>query len=671
MDKSAMRDAMLRRAFQLAYFVHDDRELAVRIATAAMSKLNAAAVAQDKRSYYTPGGRLGAPGSKAVRPRTKVSLSESQLLQRLVYVESEKYERQEEQQRNAAIDEKRLITHYIKHLINITLMRNSFHVTLGVGRLLYNYTTAESMRLYDLIIQDPERAKDDAYWRARKAQLMRELKERFGQSLKVVRGLHGEERFQTREDSTQYLGLVKQCLQMFTPWDTHCPLPGSGPAPGKIEALTFRGSDPDEEHQIEVARMHAVIHPDCYERLVAGLGLDTLARSLDIPKFFPTSDSGPDDDPRGDRDQAAEPTEDELARMRRELDDQSARRKRPGASRLRVIVDGIEHAGMSIERKSEVSFDVEEGSKLIEVRTVREEGDLILAVHALSYDDAASTAGPSQFSTECGGGQKISFAISPLRQLREEDGAPVFGVSVVVSYQETYILPALVRAWQRLEFHPLRMWRPQRWATAWVLAAVLVAVVISGLGWMLIVRERTSRQTQVTDDKDLVTVASPSPLSSPAGTPPSAIVSPKVPKPQIESPPANVSDPELKAPSDISRGEVRASTSLLEVKKICVEVTGDNQVAPAIIEYLNLGLQASKRWTTATRDKADALLSVAGDSDGREISVRLINEVGKTLWPRMGDDSSRSYGATVEEAAKIVADLLADLRDLERRRRRR
>ena len=293
---------MLRRAFQLAYFVHGERELAVRIATAAMSKLNAAAVAQDKRSYYKPGRRSRAPGSKAIRPRTKISLSELHLLQRLVYVESEYYERQQEQSQNASIDDESFITRYIKHLINITLMRNSFHVTLGVSRLLYNYNTAESMKLYDLIMQDPERAKDDAYWRGRKARLIRELKERFGQSLKAVRGLHGEERFQTREDSVKHLGLVKQCLQMFTPWDTTCPLPGSGSAPGKIEALTFRGSDPDEEHQIEVARMHAVIHPDCYERLVAGSDLDTPAKRLEIPRFFHTSDDGPEDGPRGDRD---------------------------------------------------------------------------------------------------------------------------------------------------------------------------------------------------------------------------------------------------------------------------------------------------------------------------------------------------------------------------------
>jgi hypothetical protein len=49
MDNPAMRDAMLRQAFQLAYFIQEDREIAIRIAIAAMSKLNAAVIAQGKR----------------------------------------------------------------------------------------------------------------------------------------------------------------------------------------------------------------------------------------------------------------------------------------------------------------------------------------------------------------------------------------------------------------------------------------------------------------------------------------------------------------------------------------------------------------------------------------------------------------------------------------------
>jgi hypothetical protein len=97
-----------------------------------------------------------------------------------------------------------------------------------------------------------------------------------------------------------------------------------------------------------------------------------------------------------------------------------------------------------------VSFGVEEGSQLIEVRTACEEGDLLLAVHVLTYDDAAPDPPPRQFSTKFGGGRTISFTISPLRQLSEEDGAPVFGVWAVVSYEDARRMSALERVWRRL-----------------------------------------------------------------------------------------------------------------------------------------------------------------------------------------------------------------------------
>ena len=303
---------------------------------------------------------------------------------------------------------------------------------------------------------------------------------------------------------------------------------------------------------------------------------------------------------------AMEPTEDELDRMRIELDDQSAHRKRPGASRLLVIVDGVERAGLGVNRKSEVSFEVEEGSKLIEVRTAREEGGLLLAVHLLVYDDTAPTAAPSRFSTEFGGGQKISFTLSPLHQLREEDGAAVFGVTVTVSYEKVYLLPVLMRAWRQLGFYRLQAWWPRRWATAWILTAVFIAIAIPGLAWLLIVRERAFQQTQVKENKEPVTIASPSPSSPLAGAPPSATVSPNVQEPRIASPPVDASKPELKATPEVLRGKASASASLLEVKKICVKVTGDRKVDPAIIDYLSRSLQASKRWRTVTCNKADA-----------------------------------------------------------------
>ena len=74
-------DEWLERAFRLGYFLHGDRKTAVQITARAMNKLRLAATAQSKRLYYRLTGR-----ADARKARSKVSLSEPQLLQRLVYV---------------------------------------------------------------------------------------------------------------------------------------------------------------------------------------------------------------------------------------------------------------------------------------------------------------------------------------------------------------------------------------------------------------------------------------------------------------------------------------------------------------------------------------------------------------------------------------------------------
>src|SRR5205814_2961716 len=100
------------------------------------------------------------------------------LLQRLVYIESELFERLlEGQQKTVQQDD--LIIRYIKHLVRITTKHNSFYVTLGLCRLLYNYSTGETSEIYNLVLQDPERIRDDYYYRSRKKSLMQPTKDRF------------------------------------------------------------------------------------------------------------------------------------------------------------------------------------------------------------------------------------------------------------------------------------------------------------------------------------------------------------------------------------------------------------------------------------------------------------------------------------------------------------
>src|SRR6266581_7844440 len=186
---------LLNRAFELAYFILGDRPAAIYVAMAAMDKLKTASSNQGRRLYYTPTGRSAYPAV-----RTKVNLSELHLLQRLVYVESELFERLIEGQRKT-IQQDDLIIRYIKHLIRITTKHNSFYVTLGLCRLLYNYSTADTAEIYNLVLQDPLRMRDDHYYRSRKKLLMEEMKTRFGNLIRTERGLRREERFQPQEDS--------------------------------------------------------------------------------------------------------------------------------------------------------------------------------------------------------------------------------------------------------------------------------------------------------------------------------------------------------------------------------------------------------------------------------------------------------------------------------------
>src|SRR5262245_14206713 len=90
------RCEMLSRAYELAVFIHGDTEIAVRIVVTAASKLEVAASAQSKRLYYRPKSNTASMKTRLFGIRRKILLCDAHLLQRLVYVESEPYERAKE-----------------------------------------------------------------------------------------------------------------------------------------------------------------------------------------------------------------------------------------------------------------------------------------------------------------------------------------------------------------------------------------------------------------------------------------------------------------------------------------------------------------------------------------------------------------------------------------------
>ena len=252
MISSESSENLLNKAFQLTCFILADREAALRVVTGALTKLEVAFAAQGKRLYYRPMGRLWSRRSQSNRFRNNISFNELHLLQRLIYVESEPFEVGQEQAKgSAAVGEEDLVIHFIKHLTRKTVKRNSFYVTLGLSRLLYSYTTAETMDIYNAVIQDPERVKNDYYYRSRKGVLMQELKQRFGDLINIGHGPRGEERFEADNNQGRFVELVRECLSFFTPWHTPCLVPAGIDPNGSVAnaaqagavAVLFYGAD--------------------------------------------------------------------------------------------------------------------------------------------------------------------------------------------------------------------------------------------------------------------------------------------------------------------------------------------------------------------------------------------------------------------------------------------
>jgi hypothetical protein len=668
-------DQSITRAFDLAYFIHGDKAAALRIAAEATAKLELAAAAQDKRLYYTP---------KADRHRSKVSASQAHLMQRLVYAESELYERETERRfltSNPGDDhaEEAMIIHFIKHLVRITARRNSFYVTLGVSRLLHQYSTAETMELYNVVVQDPDRVRDDYYYRSRKKQLMQEMKDRFGEMLQISRGARGEDRFLTDDCPNGHADLVRDCLRRFTPWDTRCALPAKfDPFTDAIPALAFDGRDPDAEHGIEASRFHAVLDPACFERLAAGLNLPAPAAHLAVPHFAIAKREDDDNAPRPPRSrrprESAELEGGELDAIKRQLAAESSRRKRFTAAALRVLVDGSERARFDPARTSLVEFQVEEGSELIEVRAAAD-GDLLLATHLIG-DWGGQASKETAIVLE--GGQKISFRVSPIVDARGETSC----AGIEVAYREMQ--------WSRAAALALRKWMagvdapfPPVMKPALAFALLAVFAIVFGLLW---------RSPKSPSPRD---IAGASPTPTPQLAQPSPTVAPvrrgsrdRSPESQPQAPPkpllAHEPDrPQPLAPDEPpmpdvqpdetsglrSGGKRQEPVSLARVKTVHVDPFSPAETGQPLREAVAtaLGTIPNLR-VSATRDDADAVLkgTIAVSNARMTLRARMVHASGAVVWP-----ANRQWKEYKGSAAEIARKLAIDVRgDLEKGRRK-
>jgi hypothetical protein len=685
-------EQVLNKAYRLAYFLHQDKSIAKRIVAAATLKLNVAMAVQSKRLYYVPVGRFSPGESRRTDGiRNKALFSDLHLLQRLVYVESEPYERQKERAAQVAppgvhaagdpANEDDLLVYFIKHLVRITTKRNSFYVTLGVSRLLHSYSTHETMEIYNAVIGEPERVKDDYYYRSRKAVLMHEMYQRFGDLIRACRQRRGEERFETQPGSSELRSLVSECLRLFTPWDTQCPVPRDfDPFKSVIASLTSQSRA--DENRVEVNRIHAILHPNCFERLVAAFGYGPPEKQLELPRFF--VDETNDQTPR-QRNAPAALSVEELAEIDEMLVEQSGRRRRSSSTGvIRILVDGVERGRFNPADVSSISFTAEEGAELIEVKTTDPSGDLLLATYLLTsfVEDAHDAAVVASIRLE--GGQYLSLSIAR-RPVDANGGGELL---VKLGYRERDPRRAARLWWQRLSLRSPEgsrsLWDGRISAQHVLVATAIVAVIglTTYLGYVrLSSRQITGPHTSQSTGPQLTSVqtnppATPLPTAAPIPTqkavephqaPAKATAS--IPNRIASQPPSRASAPAQPRDEDVTEltrsGNVVADLKLSEVKKVYIEMRGDaafNELRTNIADRLvSTGLVTS----ATDANEADAALKfvVSQTSGGGnnqaaaqvEVSARLVNARGTVLWPKAG---ARRYSG---ETSKVVSAIVKDL----------
>ncbi len=371
---------LLDRGFQLANFIVWDRLLAIEVLTGALNKLNARCQKERKRIYWRD--------KHLKRSVTKISRNEADTLQWLIYTECDQYERQQE--RCSRLTSEILLVRYIKYLVQITTGMSSFYVAIGLHRLVHDYGTSDTQRVYEAVTDRYLGA--DEYRRAKRF-LMNKLCLRFGGLLRTTTVAHGEIAFERSQDQAHWVHLVRQCLNIFVPWSTssYCTVPAtfgqnSLALPPLLSGLSMLKSNSD---RVEMNRCHTFIHSECFSRLIRSLGLDPPGKKLAVPEFFMANSQ--DSHLEGSSFPACTNlSADERNAIEESLTREADRRASCSVADVTIFVDGVERAHRNSASESSVEVDLEEGDRLIEIVTEDAFGRLVIGTHLIEYRTGAA-----------------------------------------------------------------------------------------------------------------------------------------------------------------------------------------------------------------------------------------------------------------------------------------
>lgn len=447
-EKSLSFTDALSKSYKLSYPVlAGDAGKALCVVIESMDEWKVDLTVQKRRKYYKPFSK---------KLRKKIILSKPVLLQYIVCRRTVKHEKSQETELlngRGTLGERTLLLRFIKHMLQESFCQ-AFYVTIGICRVLHKYDHATTKLIYgvldqrdqEMLVDDPNN-KTDYEYRRWKMVLFDKLEQRFEKFVEVRSGARNEKRFVSHEQPAEVSDYVKKCLNLLTPWETEHILPEEfEPAKFNIAGLRLDGNYRDDWDPIEENRMHTIIDPECFSRLIKACNAPSSEQQLEAPKFKMVNQHPDDgDDSNVDIDDVPELTFAQTKTILDELEKKSKRRSEIYAEYLSVEVDGV-HSGV-IDTAADKNFCLElnPASEQIQVFAADKEDKLLLASLWLSFTGVVQGE-EWKSSIVLEGGQKLGIELKPSLNADGELGAIV----ARISFQETNPLKILARYYQRI-----------------------------------------------------------------------------------------------------------------------------------------------------------------------------------------------------------------------------
>lgn len=339
---------------------------------------------------------------------TKALLHQHQLVQRFVYREAEKYERYSEGDTSQVIDNPEiaellahtpltpadLVVRYLKYLVQLA-EDNSANTVLAVTKLIYRYRTIDVAELYTQLHGD---GPADNYFSKRKGEFFKRLEERFcalieqgvltvGTNNRRERYFHGQE-----QPNARWQTLVTETFQHFTPWGTTCTVTT---APHSFVDNLWQWLERlFNEDQRKLSRIHTLLCPACFQKLVQDLNLASPTECLTLPQFH-WPEEGVSTMWRTDEQRSPDQERAEIKQVLNRLKHETYRRSRLAPSnttQLNLVIDDRPVGTLNLNgaHSNTIELPAPNRSQLLKVYTHDYEGRLLLATIWLHPTELAS-----------------------------------------------------------------------------------------------------------------------------------------------------------------------------------------------------------------------------------------------------------------------------------------